>query len=521
MNPILRLYLGLPAPARSLAATLHGWYLRRSRYGSDTERLVAEALERDRWSAERWRQWREERLAYVLHRAATRVPYYREWWGARRRKGDRASRELLENWPILDKDAVQNHPLAFVADDCDVRRSAPRHPNDDRGSWELLENWPILEKDTLRDNPRAFVADDCDVRRMFREQTSGTTGKPLILWRSHRTLQELYALSGARTRLWHGVTRNDRWAMLGGQLVVPVEQRRPPFWVWNGALRQLYLSSYHLAPDLVPYYLDALVRHRIVYLYGYASSMSVLAAEALRLGRRDVRLRVAITAAEPLLAHQREAITEAFGCPVRETYGMTEMVAAASECASGTLHQWPEVGAIELLVDGRPAPPDAAGELVCTGLLNTDMPLIRYRVGDSGRLADPAARCACGRTLPAIAGVDGRTNDLLITRDGRRIYWLNPVFYGLPVREAQIVQQRLECLRVRYAPAPGFSADTAREIRARLRSRMGPIEVELEEVPVVPRSAGGKLRAVVCELPAADRAAALSGRLILPAGPAA
>src|SRR5439155_5168317 len=171
VNPILRLYLGLPAPARSLAATLHGWYLRRSRYGSDTERLVAEALERERWSAERWRQWREERLAYVLHRAATRVPYYREWWAARRRKGDRASRELLENWPILDKDAVQNHPLAFVAEDCDVRRSTARQPNDDRGSWELLENWPILEKDTLRDNPRAFVADDCDVRRMFREQT--------------------------------------------------------------------------------------------------------------------------------------------------------------------------------------------------------------------------------------------------------------------------------------------------------------------------------------------------------------
>ena len=108
-------------------------------------------------------------------------------------------------------------------DDCDVRRPTARPPTDDRGSWELLQNWPILEKDTLRENPRAFVADDCDVRRMFREQTSGTTGKPLILWRSHRTLQELYALSGARTRLWHGVTRDDRWAMLGGQLVVPVD----------------------------------------------------------------------------------------------------------------------------------------------------------------------------------------------------------------------------------------------------------------------------------------------------------
>ena len=508
-NPLLRFYHRLPAPARSLAATVHGWYLQRWRYGPETEQQVREALERERWSAERWRQWREERLAYVLHRAATRVPYYREWWAARRRRGDRASHELLENWPILDKDAVQDNALAFVADDCHVHASRARPARDDQGSWELLENWPILEKDTLRDNPRAFVADDCDVRYMSREQTSGTTGKPLVLWRSQRAIQQLYALSGARTRVWHGLTRNDRWAIIGGQLVIPVEQRRPPFWVWNAALRQLYLSSYHLAPDLIPHYLDALVRYGIVYLYGYASSISVLAHEALRLGRTDVRLRVVIAASEPLLAHQREAIAAAFGCAVRETYGMTEMVAAASECPSGTLHQWPEVGAIEVLADGRPAAPGASGELVCTGLMNIDMPLIRYRVGDSGRLGDPAAPCACGRTLPAIAGVHGRTNDLLITRDGRRIYWLNPVFYGLPLREAQIVQERLDRLRVRYAPAPGFSADTAREIRARLGSRMGAIEVEFEEVPVVPRSAAGKLRAIVCELSPGEKAAAL------------
>ncbi len=469
----LRLYHGLPAPARSVAATLHGWYLRWWRYGPDAQRLVAEARERERWSAERWRAWRDERLAYVLHRAATRVPYYRRQWEARRRNGDHAS-------------------------------------------WELLEHWPILEKDAVREQPRAFVADDCDVRRMLREQTSGTTGKPLVLWRSRRTLEQLYALSAARTRLWHGVTGNDRWAMLGGQLVVPVEQARPPFWVWNAALRQLYLSSYHLARELIPSYLDALARYRIVYLYGYASSMTALALEALRLGRRDLRLRVAITNSEPLLKHQRAAIAEAFGCPVRETYGMAETVAAASECDAGTLHQWPEVGVIERLADGEPAAARASGELVCTGLLNADMPLVRYRVGDSGRVPDPAAACPCGRTLPALAAVDGRTNDLLITRDGRRVYWLNPVFYGLPVREAQIVQEHLEQLRVRYTPAPGFSADTAREIVARLRARMGSVAVEVEEVAAIPHSAAGKLRAVVCELPPDEKAAALARRA--PAG---
>ncbi len=463
---LLRLYHRLPAPARSVAATLRGLYLRWWRYGPETDRLAEAALEREHWSAERWAAWGHERLAFVLHRAATRVPYYRAWWQERRRRGDFAS-------------------------------------------WEHLENWPILEKEPLREHPEAFVADDCDIRRMFREQTSGTTGKPLRLWNTRDTVRGLFALSDARTFRWYGVSRREPWARLGGQLVVPVEQRRPPFWVWNAALRQLYLSTYHLAPDLLPGYLDALARYRITSLHGYSSSLYALAQAALRLGRRDLRMRVAVTNAEPLADYQREAIAAAFQCPVRETYGMCESAAAASECETGRLHQWPEVGLIEVLDGTRALPAGTFGELFCTGLLNADMPLIRYRVGDCGRLAADGPRCGCGRTLPVIAGIDGRTNDLLITRDGRRVFWLNPVWYGIPVRQAQIIQETLDRIRVRYAPAPEFTAETGRTVVERLRQRMGDVAVTLEAVDEIPRTANGKLRAVICNLPAAERDAVL------------
>lgn len=468
-SPSLRLYHRLPSPARSLAATLRGWYLRWSRYGRETPRLVAEAQEREHWSAAQWDAWRQERLGYVLHRAATRVPYYRAQWAERRRRGDRAS-------------------------------------------WEILGNWPILDNERVRENPAAFIADDRNPRWMFNEYTSGTTGKPLVLWRTHRTMRSLYALSLARTRAWHGVSRRDRWAALGGQLVVPATRRRPPFWVWNAALRQLYMSTYHLAPDLVPHYLDALRRYEIVYLAGYSSSLYALAHEVLRLGRTDVTMRVAITSAEPLPAWERETIAAAFGCPVRETYGMSEAVAWASECEAGTLHLWPEVGMIEVLANGRGTAPGEFGEFICTGLLNADFPLIRCRLGDSGRLGASHGVCACGRTLPALAAVDGRTNDLLLTRDGRRVAWFNPVWYGLPVRQGQIVQEALDRIRVRYVPAAGFSEETRHLIEQRLRERIGAVQVVLEEVPEIPRGANGKFRAVVCALPAMDRVAAAGGR---------
>ena len=84
----LRIYHSLPSPARSAAASLRGLYLRSWRYGPQSEELVAEALERDSWSAARWDAWRSERIARLLHRAATRVPYYRSIWAERRRAGD-------------------------------------------------------------------------------------------------------------------------------------------------------------------------------------------------------------------------------------------------------------------------------------------------------------------------------------------------------------------------------------------------------------------------------------------------
>lgn len=455
----LKVYHSLPAPVRSLAATIRGFQLRNWRYGNDTEELVTEALERERWPAEKRKSWQEERLAFVLHRAATQVPYYRDQWARRRRNGDKAS-------------------------------------------WEYLENWPILDKEPLRKAPLAFVADGCDVRRMFHDHTSGTSGKPLDLWFNRDVVRAWYALSEARWRRWYGVSMQDRWGILGGQLVTPIEQKRPPFWVWNSALKQLYLSSYHLSPDLIPSYLDAISRYQLVYLLGYTSSLYALAQTTLRLRRRDLRLKVVITNAEPVFDYQRRVISEAFQCPVRETYGMAETVVAASECESGGLHLWPEAGWTEVVPDNTSVNHSTVSYLVCTGLLNTDMPLIRYRAGDRGAVSDPNLLCSCGRTLQQLPSLEGRIDDALYTSDGRRIGRLDPIFKArLPIREAQIIQERLDAVRVRYVPDPEFNDESARSLVERVQSRMGNIEVELEPMKEIPRGPGGKFRAVICRLP--------------------
>jgi phenylacetate-CoA ligase len=388
----------------------------------------------------------------VLDRAARCVPYYRDLWQARRQAGDRKS-------------------------------------------WDYLEHWPLLEKETLRGNPRAFVADDCSMASLFHEQTSGTTGTPLHIWRTRHSLRGRYALYEARHRRWYGVTRFDRWAILGGQAVIPAQQRRPPFWVWNAALRQLYLSSHQVASAFVADYFGALARYRVRYLWGYPSSLYSLAYHALRQGLHIDGIKVVITNAESLSTTQRQTIGAAFRCPVRETYGMVEFVAAAGECEHGALHDWPDVGVLET---------GENSEFLCTGLQNPDMPLIRYRLGDCGSAPIWDHACPCGRRLPILREIQGRISDVLVTADGRRVYWLNPVFYGQAVREAQIVQSFSGEVQVRYVRDAGFTSATAQTILRRLHDRLGPVAVELLPVNHIPRGASGKFQPVISHAPLAE-----------------
>lgn len=458
MSFALDVYHKLPPVSRSMIASIRGYHLRRWRYDKFTDLLVDQALERDHWSKEQWQKWQSERLSFVLERAATKVPYYRGLWNERRRKGDRSS-------------------------------------------FQYLENWPVLEKQQLRCHARDLVADDCDASKMFRDHTSGTTGTSLDLWLTRRTVKEWYALFEARCRCWHGLSRHDRWAILGGQLITPVRQAKPPFWVWNAGLNQLYLSSYHISPNSIASYLDALNKYRIRYILGYPSAIYTLARGAIRLGRKDTKLEVAITNAEPLYEYQKNKISQAFNCEVRETYGMAEIAAAASECASGALHQWPDAGVIEIDTDDT----SKTSDLICTGLINADMPLIRYRVGDRGRLSE--STCGCGRTLPCIGRIDGRTDDILYTTNGRAIGRLDPVFKSkLPIVEAQIIQDSLKDLRIRYVPEENFSAGHLNELADRVRERMGDVDITFEEVDQIPRTNRGKFRAVICNISKDERA---------------
>jgi phenylacetate-CoA ligase len=117
--------------------------------------------------------------------------------------------------------------------------------------------------------------------------------------------------------------------------------------------------------------------------------------------------------ASPTMASR---IAAGFGCRFADKYGASEFGAVASTCGrSPGMHLFEDLFIVELLRGGQPVPPGEVGRLVLTDLVNTAMPLIRYDVGDVGRLH--TGPCPCGRKTPRLE-VLGRAQEVLASPDG-------------------------------------------------------------------------------------------------------
>lgn len=460
---LTKIYQLSPPALRSVAATVRGMQLRRIRYGADTDQLIAEALERELWSSDRWQAWQEQTLPELLHHAATTVPFYREQWSRRRARGDRSS-------------------------------------------WEDIHNWPVLTKESVRQNPRSFLSEKPGRGRLVRESTSGTTGKPMEFWFSEGTLRQYYALHDCRLRTWNGVSRFEPWAIFGGQPVVRATARRPPYWVHNRAMRQVYFSANHVSSTTAKDLCRELHKFEATHIITYPSPFTYLAALCTEQHLPAPNVKVVLANAEPLFDWQKDIIARWLGRKPLETYGMAEKLVGASECEAGSLHLWPELGHTEI-VDGESTaevPAGAVGEIVATGFLSREMPLIRYQTGDRAAFKAVSSVCACGRTLPLVDHIEGRSADMLIAPDGRRIIPINAIFYGLPLVELQIIQEDATRLYVLTVPGRGFDSSTSAEIVSRLRWRVEGMEVIVKTVDAIPRGPNGKFRPVINRLLAAE-----------------
>jgi phenylacetate-CoA ligase len=453
-----------PVWGQNLLLTAFAARLERERYGG-RYREYQELLAEMEWrSPDELEAYQDERLRQIVAHAYHTVPFYRRRF-----------------------------------DELKLR------PEDIRGGKDLPK-LPLLTRQDIRTHFDELRSTAVPRRAIRAGHTSGTTGTPLTVEYDQQTVWMTYAAFDRHYR-WAGCSmgrEGDRIAVARGNVIVPLDQKGPPFWRFNRAQNQMLLSSFHLSKANLSAYFDALEAFQPAVLDGYPSTLYVL-AKYLQTARRTLPLRAAVTSSETLYDFQREVIEKQFACSVFDYYALAERIAFAGECDHRQGHHVAmEYGLAEIVDErGVALSPGSAGKLAGTTLHNMAMPLLRYLTSDV--TAMKAHDCACGRGLQLMEDVTTKAEDLLTLGDGRLISpsVLTHPFKPLDCIEgSQIVQTAPNAVIVRIVAGPGYSSWHTDHLIGELTARLGvDVSINVQIVDRLESSPSGKFKWVISEVP--------------------
>ena len=415
------------------------------------------------------------------------------------------SREAMDEYQTQRLNVLLKTALAHSPWHADRLRAAGLAEAVKSGAVTLadLPRLPTMNKRDARDNVEQLVWRGAP-GGVFKYTTGGSSGEPLIFYFG-RTRQAADAAGRLRARRWWGVQPGEREVYVWG---APVELNKTDRikTLRDRLVSQLLLNAFEMSPARMDDYLPAIQRWNPKAIYGYASSLALLAAHAEASGvkLRVPALRVVNATGEPLFPHQRELIERVFGVPVAIEYGARDAGLMALQSPDGTLLTMDETHLIEILDDaGNPVGPGEEGEAVVTCLVSEAQPFIRYRTGDvvrrSGQV-DPGRR-----GLTVLDAVVGRQTDFIVAADGRIMHALAVIYVlrAIPgVGQFKLIQHTVNQMEVQIVPDTRWNDAARLAVTQGLQARLGAgLHVELKMQNVIVPEASGKYRYVVSHVP--------------------
>ena len=355
----------------------------------------------------------------------------------------------VEEIQVLQKSRLQSllcHSYGTTRYYKDLFDSVDFNPYDFQ-SFEDLERIPYLTKNIIRVEGDSLLSSTYTPAQLHSSETGGTTGVKMIFWRNNDCLSPKEA-GRYRFEQWAGWDFGERTGV-----VWPAQQDYVGHWSIKGKIknelyeRQVVLPAATLNERKITDYLHLLQKKQPKTIRAFTSPIYEVARVAADLAMEFPFLKGIVTTGEPLYRHQRETIERAFGCKVFDSYRCREVGPLAQECEE---HRGLHINSESLFVEVV-EPEDGGdfgegvGEIVVTDLLNFGMPFIRYRMGDMGVLS--SRRCPCGRGLPFLEQISGRSADTLKSPDGEYIAAGSMVLYLVDeapgtLGQVQVVQDR-------------------------------------------------------------------------------
>jgi phenylacetate-CoA ligase len=373
---------------------------------------------------------------------------------------------------------------------------------EDMRSLADLARLPFLDKSRIRANTEALKSENA--QGLHRFNTGGSSGESLIFYIGKERVTHDVAAKWRATRWWD-VDIGDREMVVWGS---PIElgAQDGVRALRDRLFRTRLLPAFEMSKQKLDRFLQEIRAMRPKMLFGYPSALSYIARHAETSGQRmdDLGIRVAFVTSERLYDEQRQQISKTFACQVANGYGGRDAGFIAHECPQGGMHLTAEDIIVEIVdQQGAPLPYGEAGEITVTHLATKDFPFIRYRTGDIGVLDNEL--CTCGRGLPILKEIQGRSTDFLVAQDGTVVHGLALIYVlrDMPqVSSFKIIQESLELTRVWVVTEAKLNPEATAKIERGFKARLGQaVNIVIEQKAEIPPEKSGKFRYVVSKVP--------------------
>ncbi|AQQ54231.1 phenylacetate--CoA ligase family protein [Planococcus lenghuensis] len=366
----MKIYWNSPVFVQNILTNLEGYRKNKVRFGPIYYRHLKALEQRDYMNKETTKSYQEEEMRKLLRHAVNHSPFYKKFY-----------------------EGINIKTIQSVSD---------------------LPKLPVLTKEILRNNADEIytVSEENSVISM----TSGTTGIPLKFLNTKENFQQRMAHLDFFKKQ-HGVIGLEmKRASFSPQKFIPKGQKKT-FWRDNATAKQRLYSTYYCNEQTAEKFAENLNHYKPDFLDGLPSSIYEIARW---INKNNIQLKfrpIAIfPTSETLYPHYRTEIERAFKCPVRDQYSSSEGSPFITECTQGNLHYHTDTGVIEVTEDG---------DMLVTCFFTYGTPLIRYRIGDAVKLSDSQQTCACGSAFPLVDWIQGRSNDFVQSKSGRRFNFLH------------------------------------------------------------------------------------------------
>ena len=377
-------------------------------------------------------------------------------------------------------------------------------PSEVKGVDDLYK-LPVVRRKELQENLGEAISEEFDIRNLKKVSTTGSTGYPMSTFITQQEdafrkakLLRANTICGQRAR--------DKWVII----TAPQHQAQKH-------RLQSFLGVYNPIPvsvfDTADAQISAIEKIKPDVLDGYSSSIALLATKVDEKGIDTIRPRIIVGGAELIDGSERQFAERVFKAPFYDEYACVEFERLAWQCKEKTEYHIDADSVVMEFLDesGEKVAPGESGEIICTSLFNHAMPLLRYAVGDVGRISRKDD-CPCGIEFPQMKVVEGR-KDSIVVLPGKRA--LSPLAIGDcmtvfahidHIRQYRMIQKKEDHIRFLVELKDSkigediIEAELSSHLRRTLSIPESDVAIEVEFVSEIPVDATGKLRKVISEL---------------------